>query len=70
MMGWTTAMIVGFFADRCSMKRCAVTSNMSENAAANDALANWCTPPIDKTPSFGLRKRGAPALVPSFGKKW
>jgi hypothetical protein len=28
------------------MKRCVVTSNPIENAAANDALANWCTLPI------------------------
>jgi hypothetical protein len=53
------------------MKRCVVTSKMIENAAVNDALANWCTPPIsNKTPGFGLRERGALRLVPMFGKKW
>jgi hypothetical protein len=61
----------GLLADRCSMKRCVVTSKMIENAAVNDALANWCTPPIsNKTPGFGLRERGALRLVPMFGKKW
>ena len=51
------------------MKRCVVTSNRIENAAANDALANWCTPPIStKLPASVLENAARLAWFLDSGK--
>jgi hypothetical protein len=54
---------------RDSTKRLAVMKSASENAATNDAHANWSPTPISATPNFvDCRKLESAGFVPKFGK--